>query len=233
MNQYVIGLFGRIAGAISLARPIDHAKYATGEVRTKNKILYGRNTKFLSELNPGSTIESKGLETIIISVISDIEATCSENLFEDYNPFKLIPKLDNSKAFEVALDRLEEGHCVAICPEGRTHETPGLMKFKSGAGILIRTALEKDIPVKVYFVGANYSNVERLRDNATLCISKEIIFEKNILNGDTRQSAKKIMQKIEEHANELVIPLNDYNEVKFVYYTSKVFYPESESRINK
>lgn len=187
------------------------------------------NTKFLTELKIGNIVESNFVEVRVLSIESDTMAKCSGTLSNTPTKFNIQPKLDHSVMFGAVLNKLRENKPLAIHPEGRTHENPGVIKFKSGIGSIVYTAIEKGIPLKVYGVGINYSVPENPRMNAYMCISEPITFNKEILLGDKKKSIKKIVEKIQNEVEALVVPMKTYDEVKLVYYTAKLFYSESKS----
>src|SRR5262245_60707947 len=45
-------------------------------------------------------------------------------------PFKIAPKVDQSWVYEKVFERIEEGGCIGIYPEGGSHDRPGLLPLK-------------------------------------------------------------------------------------------------------
>jgi len=160
----------------------------------------------------------------VLSIESDTEATCSGEVCKEPSDFKVQPQLDHSHMFDSVFDELTSNRPVLIMPEGRSHETPGTIKFKSGIGKIIITALEKNIPLKVYAIGICYTFPERHRNNATMKISKEIIFTKEKLPSDQRLAIKQIVARLENELQQQVLCLDNYQEVKFVYFAQNVLY---------
>lgn len=191
---------------------------------SKGNKLHGVNTVFLKELSSGRIVENNGCEVTVLSVESDTEATCTGEVCKEPSDFKIQPQLDHSEMFSSVFDELTNNSPVLIMPEGRSHETPGTIKFKSGIGKIIITALEKNIPLKVYAIGLCYTYPERHRSNTTMKISKEIVFSKDKLPADQRLAIKEIVKTLESELQGQVLCLDNYQEVKFVYFAQNVLH---------
>lgn len=211
-------------GCIVANRPVDSSFKGTGKVYSKGNKLIGENTGFMNELKPCRIVEVNGKEVTVLSIESDNEATCSGEVCKEASEFKIQPQLDHSEMFSSVFQELENGKAVSMMPEGRSHENPGIIKFKSGIGKIILTALDKNIPLKVYAIGVCYTFPERRRNNVTMKISKPIIFKKETLPPDTRQATKHIVSTLENELQEQVLCLDNYQEVKFVYLAFNFLY---------
>lgn len=159
-----------------------------------------------------------GCEVTVLSIESDTEATCSGQVCLVANEFKVQPQLDHSQMFSSVFSELENSKAVSMMPEGRSHENPGIIKFKSGIGKIVLTALEKNIPIRVYAIGVCYTFPERRRNNVTMNISQPIIFNKESLPTDNRLATKHIVSTLEKQLQDQVLCLDNYQEVKFVYF---------------
>ena len=144
-----------------------------------------------------------------------------------------MPKLDHSKVFEAVLDKFKQNNAVGILPEGRSHETPGVIKFKSGIGQIIYAAYELKIPLQVYALGINYSDPQIVTPNQYICISESISFEQEINLADKKASIKQITLKMQNELSKMVVPMKNYDEVKMVYYIYNVFYREKDGERSK
>ena len=228
-----MGFYGKLVNCIPVTRPMDKSIRGTGQVRSQGSTLQGKGTKFQSELKPGIVVESNSDEVTIVSIISDTEAECSESLGAEFMNFKIHPKLDHSLMFKAAIERLERGGTIGIFPEGRTHESPGVVKFKSGAAVIIYETLKRNVDLKVVVSGINYSEVDNLRNNCTINFSTVLKFDRDIMSGTKYEAISKITKVLQEETKKLVVPMENYDEVKLVYYAQKVFYDRTEKRVEK
>jgi glycerol-3-phosphate O-acyltransferase / dihydroxyacetone phosphate acyltransferase len=109
--------------------------------RTQPLKITGEGTKF-TQLKPGSLVVlpnnlgSSEVETIE----SDTELSLKREFrglralealeSEGGTTFKTAPKVDQSWVYEKVFERLEEGGCIGIYPEGGSHDRPGLLPLK-------------------------------------------------------------------------------------------------------
>jgi glycerol-3-phosphate O-acyltransferase / dihydroxyacetone phosphate acyltransferase len=103
--------------------------------------ITGLGTKF-TELKPGMSIvlphDAGSAE--IASIESDTALTLKREfrglkaleLLEvpGGTPFKVAPKVDQSWVYEKVFERIEEGGCIGIYPEGGSHDRPDLLPLK-------------------------------------------------------------------------------------------------------
>ena len=212
---------------ISVERPVDHAKVGTGKVHTKNSKLFGVGTKFTQELNPLQILEVNGKEVTVIKIESDKLALCSGDLCSEPSAYKIQAILDHSQMFKSSLDELRNEDCILMMPEGRSHETPGTIKFKSGIGKIYLAALNEGLAVKAFALGANYTYPDRLRNRVLFRISDPIVFRKEELSSDQQKAVKHIVSRLHSELQNCVLNLNNYQEVKLIYFSSNSIYGKS------
>jgi 1-acyl-sn-glycerol-3-phosphate acyltransferase len=222
-NQHMAGFVSRLSGFIPVVRPIDQAYPATGLVYSIGNKLIGQGTKFTKELSVGTVLIAGFTEGKITGIISDTEAECSQILCNEPKNFRVVPQLNHSQMFGKVLSQLQSGKPMAIFPEGRTHDTPGTIPYKSGINKIIQSAIEQNIDIGVYAVGVNYSYPEYSRNNATICISKRINVSKEWIQNN---SAKTVIQKLENEMKILVVDMETWNEVKLVYFTANALFKQ-------
>jgi glycerol-3-phosphate O-acyltransferase / dihydroxyacetone phosphate acyltransferase len=103
--------------------------------------ITGSGTKF-TELKPGmSLVLPDEIGTAeIASIESDTELTLKREFrglralevveVPGGTPFKTAPKVDQSWVYEKVFERIEEGGCIGIYPEGGSHDRPDLLPLK-------------------------------------------------------------------------------------------------------
>jgi len=115
--------------------------------RTRPLTISGAGTNF-TQLKPGMLIvltNDLG-NSEIESIESDVELTLKREFrglralevleTPGGTPFKTAPKVDQSWVYEKVFERIEEGGCIGIYPEGGSHDRPGLLPLK-GIYVLI------------------------------------------------------------------------------------------------
>jgi glycerol-3-phosphate O-acyltransferase / dihydroxyacetone phosphate acyltransferase len=109
--------------------------------RTRPLQITGTGTKFM-ELKPGmSLVLRDGIASAeIASIESDTQVTLKKEFrglraLESLEApggtvFKTAPKVDQSWVYEKVFQRIEEGGCIGIYPEGGSHDRPDLLPLK-------------------------------------------------------------------------------------------------------
>lgn len=126
-------------------RAQDLTKPAPGTITLPDRAqplkIVGIGTKF-TDLTPGMSIVLPGDTgtSEIASIESQIELTLKKEfrglraleLIETPggSPFKAAPKIDQSSVYEKVFERIEEGGCIGIYPEGGSHDRPDLLPLK-------------------------------------------------------------------------------------------------------
>ena len=79
--------------------------------------------------------------------------------------------LENLKTFRASYDRLQKGGSIALFPEGVSHNSPKLLRIKTGAARIALGAVsncDKKIGLKIIPVGLYYTNKTTFRSEALL-----------------------------------------------------------------
>jgi glycerol-3-phosphate O-acyltransferase/dihydroxyacetone phosphate acyltransferase len=109
--------------------------------------ISGCQTKF-TDLKPGGSLVLP--QDIGSAEVASIESDTSLTLKREFRglralellekpggtDFKVAPKVDQSWVYEKVFERIEEGGCIGIYPEGGSHDRPDLLPLK---GVLPRS----------------------------------------------------------------------------------------------
>jgi glycerol-3-phosphate O-acyltransferase/dihydroxyacetone phosphate acyltransferase len=113
-------------------------------------------------LTAKSTLRRNPLLAVIIRSLNVIEFHRSQDRQEGADPAK------NVDAFEACRERLAEGGCVVIFPEGVSHSDPAMRPFKTGAARIALDFLDSTPGAALTLVpaGLHYEAKERFRSAA-------------------------------------------------------------------
>lgn len=130
--------------SVPVVRAVDDAKPGRGLIYIKEDnptVLYGVNTKFTTDLNPRMQVmlgKSLGSATAeIVEIISDTEARLKKEFggesgkgtakfletIKEKNiqgvEYKILPFVDQGVMYAAVYERLKQGGCIGIFPEGK------------------------------------------------------------------------------------------------------------------
>ena len=200
---------------VPVARAADEAKPATGLVSLSPEdpcLVIGEGTRFKSEFAPKMQIMlSKAVNSVtaeVVEIISDTELRIkkefggetgkgtvrireklAEAKAEGQNglAFKALPFIDQQEMYRGVYQRLKEGGCIGIFPEGQSqcfipllcsidatsggsHDRSSLLPLKAGVSIMALGAMASDssVKVKIVPVGLSYFHAHRFRSRAVV-----------------------------------------------------------------
>lgn len=138
-SQWILICIVPVRRVQDLTKP--HPGTITLHDRTQPLQITGSQTKF-TELQPGmSLILPNSIGSAEIASIESDEALTLKKEFRGLKAlellevpggteFKIAPKVDQSWVYEKVFERIEEGGCIGIYPEGGSHDRPDLLPLK-------------------------------------------------------------------------------------------------------
>ncbi|PWN49373.1 hypothetical protein IE53DRAFT_380607 [Violaceomyces palustris] len=193
IKRRFIGAAARIMQSIPVARAADSAKPGQGTVSLKSTenglILLGHGSLFKSQLVPKGQImlpKSTGSATAeVVEVISDTEVKIKKE-FKDQRAidalkgttaegspgtkYQVLPFVDQTEMYASVYERLAEGGCLGIFPEGGSHDRTDLLPLKAGVVIMALGAMSAnpDLNVRIVPVGMSYFHPHKFRSRAVV-----------------------------------------------------------------
>ncbi|KAF8136325.1 glycerol-3-phosphate O-acyltransferase, partial [Boletus edulis] len=198
IKRKAVGFFIRQMDSIPVARAADEAKPGTGLVSLSPDdpcLVIGEGTRFKSEFTPKMQIMlPKSVNSVVaevVEIISDTElrikkefggetgkrtARIREKLAEvkaegkSGLSFKSLPFIDQQEMYRGVYQRLKEGGCIGIFPEGGSHDRTDLLPLKAGVSIMALGAMANDpsVKVKIVPVGLSYFHAHLFRSRAVV-----------------------------------------------------------------
>jgi len=213
-SKPIIGQCAKALNSIPVVRPEDSKKKGVGKLRVvSNKELKGIGTKFLEETQNafkcGIASIAVSNKNFIIEKVIDNETVTIKDLKEDLqellekeHDFFYIPKLDNSSLFKEAYKRLANNGCIAIFPEGTSHDRTEFIKLKAGIALMSLGAMaENDCKrVNIVPVGLNYFKRDEFRSEVIIEFGKpfEVPDEwAELYKTNKRESIEHLLKEVE------------------------------------
>jgi len=249
---------------VPVARAADSAKPGTGKVRLSPDdpcLVFGEGTKFLEQFRPKMQIMlSKAVSSAVAEVaevISDTQLRIKNEFHTETDKstklvrekaeeaksqgidgltFKTLPFVDQNDMFQHVYQRLLEGGCIAIYPEGRcslqdvgheklnrnvggSHDRTDLLPLKAGFAMMALGAMagHPDVKVKIVPVGLSYFHAHRFRSRAViefgppLDVSPELVEKFNNGGSDKREAVSKLLNQVYDGLKAVTVRAPDYD----------------------
>jgi len=259
MKRKAVGFFARQMDSIPVSRAADEAKSGTGLISLSSDdpcLIIGEGTRFKSEFAPRMQIMlSKSVNSVtaeVVEIISDTElrikkefvgetgkgtARVREKLAEAKEEghnglqFKTLPFIDQQEMYRGVYQRLKEGGCIGIFPEGGSHDRTDLLPLKAGVSIMALGAMASDpnVKVKIVPVGLYYFHADRFRSRAVvefgtaLDVPAELVEMFKEGGSRKREAVAKFLDLIYDGLKTVTIRAPDYDTLMLIQAVRRLY----------
>lgn len=149
--------------------------------------------------------------------------------------FSVAPHVDQSKVYEAVFQRLKEGGCIGIFPEGGSHDRTELLPLKAGVAIMALGALAEnpDCGVKIIPVGMNYFHPHKFRSRCVIEFGKPITVDPELVeqykNGERRDSIAKLLDTVTKGLQAVTTLAPDYDTLMLIQAVRRLYNPKGKT----
>ncbi|EGD82651.1 hypothetical protein PTSG_03309 [Salpingoeca rosetta] len=236
VKRWFVGFMARLINSIPVQRPQDAAVRGKGTVTGSSTLIVGHGTTFTKDFQVTDSIFVAGEAYRIEKIVSDTRLVLKRPLTRALPvraKFKIFPRIDHSVAYQLVYQAFHNNECVAIFPEGGSHDRPELLPLKAGAAVMALGAMADNCkPIKVVPVGLNYFHGHRFRSRALVDFGRPIEVEPHLVEeykagGERRRTAiATLMSTITEALNSVTITAPDYDELRLLWAIRRLYKPE-------
>ncbi|KAG1731911.1 glycerol-3-phosphate O-acyltransferase [Suillus lakei] len=259
MERKAIGFFARLMDSIPVSRAADEAKPGTGLVYLSLDdpcLVLGEGTKFKTEFVPKMQIMlPKSINSAVaevVEVISDTELRVKKEFGGDSGKgtirirekvnegrengmkglaFKFLPFIDQQEMYRGVYQKLKEGGCIGIFPEGGSHDRTDLLPLKAGVSIMALGAMANDptVQVKIVPVGLSYFHAHRFRSRAVvefgtaLDVPAELVEMFKEGGNKKREAVAKFLDLIYDGLKTVTIRAPDYDTLMLIQAVRRLY----------
>ncbi|KAI0306641.1 hypothetical protein B0F90DRAFT_1808291 [Multifurca ochricompacta] len=264
MQRRVVGFLAKSLSSIPVARAADYAKAGTGKVYLSPDdpcLVLGEGTKFLEELRPKMQIMlSKAVNSPVAEVTQVISNTQLRIKNEFHNEsekstklarekaeeaksqgidglsFKLLPYVDQNEMYHHVYQRLREGDCIAIYPEGGSHDRTDLLPLKAGFAMMALGAMAGDpnVKVKIVPVGLSYFHAHRFRSRAVIefgppvDVAPELVEKFRMGGPGKRDAVSKLLDQVYDALKAVTVRAPDYDTLMLIQAARRLYQPPGQ-----
>ncbi|KAJ1812766.1 Glycerol-3-phosphate/dihydroxyacetone phosphate acyltransferase [Coemansia sp. RSA 2599] len=254
MRRKFIGFYGRCLRGIPVERQQDLAKSGAGTIRLDDRyaeptLITGINTRFTEQLKVGMKILlPKGAgQARVEEIISDTQLRTSKEMKElealealtkpEGTPYKIAPHIDQDDMYHAVYQRLNNGECIGIFPEGGSHDRTEMLPLKAGATIMAlgATAANPELGLKIVPTGLNYFHPSKFRSRAVIDFGQPIDIPSDLVDkyrqgGDAkRQACNELLETVTDGLKQVTLNTPDYETLKLIQAGRRLYQPTQHS----
>lgn len=259
MKRPFIGLMARIMQSISVTRAADNAKDGTGSIFLLEQdltIIHGSQTCFTNELSPRMQLmlsKQFGFATVeVVEVINNVQlrvkkafTSKASDVLRDEGmkitsgndtaglTFKVLPYIDQTRMYSRVYEKLKNGGCLGIFPEGGSHDRTDLLPLKAGVSIMALGAMSAnpEIKVRIVPVGLSYFHPHRFRSRAVVEFGSPIEIPQQLVrdfesgNEEKKAAIGKVMDLVYDGLKSVTIQTPDYDTLQVIQAARRLYRP--------
>ena len=149
---------------------------------------------------------------------------------KDKVTFDILKRVDQKVVYAKVLDKLAQGGCVGIFPEGGSHDRTDLLPLKVGVALIAYSALEKDgLNIPIVPVGLNYFQAHRWRGRAVVEYGEPIYIDPNTLSSykaggtEKRNVCNELLDRIQDSMKSVIVSTPDYETLQLIHTARRLY----------
>ncbi|KAH8548115.1 hypothetical protein BGW37DRAFT_431484 [Umbelopsis sp. PMI_123] len=243
----MVGTIAKIQHSIPVIRPQDLVYTGKGTIFLDSfdpTLVRGNFTLFTKQLTRRYfLILSKTVKLEVVDIISDTCIRIRQKV--DDQPtlmtlkdgggirYKIMPHVEQKALYDRVNQKLSNGECITIFPEGGSHDRTELLPLKAGFANMSLGAMANDpnIDVKIIPVGLNYFHPDQFRSRAVISYGTPITIpqsevEKYKAGGAQKYEAVSNLIKVGQEALRTVtVNSPDYETLRVIQAARRLYRP--------
>lgn len=247
LHRKVIGHLAKAAMSIGVVRAQDNLKMATGKIRidynTNPLVVLGEGTQFTKDAMvrgliglPNSVGNSEVAEIksdTEIVLRKEFKGSKAKKMLEKGTFFKTADHVNQSQVYHRVFERMDQGGCVGIFPEGGSHDRSDLLPLKAGVAVMALGALAEypDCNVKIVPVGMNYFNPHKFRSRAVIEfgtpieISSELVQKYKSGGDEKREAVSSLLDVVTDGLKTVTVRCSDWDTLMTIQAARRLYRP--------
>ncbi|TID15254.1 putative glycerol-3-phosphate o-acyltransferase protein [Venturia nashicola] len=148
--------------------------------------------------------------------------------------FKVAPKVDQTVVYDAVFEKLHEGGCVGIFPEGGSHDRTELLPLKAGVAIMALGALsaDPDCGLTIIPCGMNYFHAHKFRSRAVVEFGTPVDVPTELIElyktGDRRAAVGKLLDDVYNALVSVTVTAPDYDTLMLIQAVRRLYNPKGK-----
>ena len=213
----------RMSNSIPIVRPMDKGFIGNGTIKIDKFEVNGQGTNFKTQVNEGDIIVINGIELKVISIESDTKLIIKKEFDQSFDTrYTIFPQVDNSKYFELAIQKLKMNIAISLFPEGETHEEPQMIPVKGGIANLVLGCLENGFNPDVQCYSYYISSPSKFRNKTELILGPTFKFDPSIQKMSKCQAYSLIIERVTQEIKAIMLPADKFEQVELAAFIAKI-----------
>ncbi|KAJ1327959.1 glycerol-3-phosphate O-acyltransferase [Microdochium nivale] len=143
--------------------------------------------------------------------------------------YKVAPHIDQTEVYQAIFDRLQNGGCVGIFPEGGSHDRTELLPLKAGVAIMALGTLaqDPDCGLKIVPVGMNYFHAHKFRSRAVVEFGAPFEVPPEVLdmymNNQRRDAIGQLLDMCWQSLSAVTVSTSDYDTLMLIQACRRLY----------
>ncbi|KAG8800580.1 hypothetical protein FRC18_007989 [Serendipita sp. 400] len=142
-----------------------------------------------------------------------------------------MPFVDQAEMYSAVYDKLKQGGCIGIFPEGGSHDRTDFLPFKAGVSIMALGAMAANpgLQVQIVPVGLSYFHPHRFRSRAVVEFGRAIAVPEELVeqfkSGGTakREASGKLLDIIYDALKTVTVRAPDYDTLMVIQAARRLY----------
>ncbi|KAF2860105.1 hypothetical protein K470DRAFT_271017 [Piedraia hortae CBS 480.64] len=252
MRRKFIGFAAALVGSVPVGRALDNTRPANGTIYLPDPdgdatLVKGKDVDFENgEFMHGGllvlpSVNNSAANSEIDSVIDStsirlkkpFKGSVAMKQLSEGTTFRVAPHVDQSQVYDQVFQKLREGGCIGIFPEGGSHDRTELLPLKAGLAIMALGALAEDpnCGVTIVPVGMNYFHPNKFRSRAVIEFGPPIGIDPKLVeqykSGNKRGAVQSVLDTVYERLTAVTVLAPDYDTLMLIQAVRRLYNPKA------
>ncbi len=260
LRRSLVGMYANWMNSIGVERPQDITRNGEGQVMVRPQSfnvldtdaefpeilkdlstelrikLFGFDTKFTLLQLKGSIIIEKNTFTIVeilsdTTVLVDCKVKDWLPIFDKPLKFKYQDPMSYNDMYSEVSTHLNNGNCLAIFPEGGSHDRSELLPMKAGIALMALTTLVEhpNCNLKIVPCGLSYFHADRFRSRAVVEFGPAFEVPQELVNmyktggSQKRDACGKLLEMIVTGVRNVTVTAPDYQTLEVLQVVTYLY----------
>ncbi|KAH0363917.1 glycerol-3-phosphate O-acyltransferase, partial [Aureobasidium melanogenum] len=148
--------------------------------------------------------------------------------------FEIAPHVDQGEVYSSVFQKLHDGGCIGIFPEGGSHDRTELLPLKAGVAIMALGALAEDpnCGVKIVPCGMNYFHAHKFRSRAVVEFGTPVEIPNELVemykNGQKREAVGQVLETVYQALVSVTVTSPDYDTLMLIQAVRRLYNPKGK-----